>query len=42
MSNQPGSNVGGDVVDKLCRYFGCQSGDLMTYLEDTSLISSPA
>lgn len=35
IANQPGSNVGTDIIDKLCRYFSCQPGDLMTYLDDT-------
>jgi putative transcriptional regulator len=34
MVNQPGANVGSDVIDKLCRYFGCQPGDLMHYVQD--------
>ncbi|WP_202909022.1 helix-turn-helix domain-containing protein [Cognatilysobacter segetis] len=34
MANQPGTNASTDVVDKLCRYFGCQPGDLLTYVED--------
>jgi len=34
IANQPGSNVGTEIVDKLCRYFGCQPGDLMTYVDD--------
>jgi len=36
IANQPGSNVGTDIIDKLCRYFRCQPGDLMTYLEDSN------
>jgi putative transcriptional regulator len=36
MVNQPGTNVGSDVIDKLCRYFGCQPGDLMHYVQDES------
>lgn len=35
IANQPGANVGTEIVDKLCRYFGCQPGELMTYVEDT-------
>lgn len=31
MVNQPGTNVGTEIIDKLCRYFGCQPGELMTY-----------
>ncbi len=35
IANQPGSNVGTDIVDKLCRYFGCQPGDLMTFIDES-------
>jgi putative transcriptional regulator len=34
MANQPGTNVGSDVIDKLCHYFQCQPGNLMSYIED--------
>lgn len=34
MANQPGANIGTDIIDKLCRYFGCQPGDLMTFVDD--------
>jgi len=34
MANQPGANIGTDVLDKLCRYFDCQPGALMTYVSD--------
>jgi putative transcriptional regulator len=34
MANQPGANIGTDLVDKLCRYFDCQPGNLLTYVED--------
>lgn len=34
MANQPGANVGSDIIDKLCRYFGCQTGDLLVYVPD--------
>lgn len=34
MANQPGTNVSTDLVDKLCRYFACQAGDLLTYVND--------
>ena len=38
IANQPGANIGTDVIDKLCRYFGCQPGDLLTYVaEDHSI-----
>lgn len=32
MANQPGANVGSEMIDKLCRYFACQPGDLLTYV----------
>lgn len=38
IANQPGANVGTDIVDKLCKYFGCQPGDLLTYVEDQTRI----
>jgi len=34
MANQPGANIGTEVIDKLCRYFGCQPGNLLTYVEE--------
>lgn len=34
IANQPGVNVGTDLIDKLCRYFGCQPGDLLTYIDE--------
>lgn len=32
MANQPGANIGTEIIDKLCAYFGCQPGDLLTYV----------
>lgn len=34
IANQPGTNISTDLVDKLCRYFKCQTGDVLTYIED--------
>ena len=34
VANQPGANIGTDIIDKLCRYFGCQPGDLLMYIEE--------
>lgn len=34
MANQPGANIGTEIIDKLCAYFGCQTGDLLTYIPD--------
>ena len=36
MANQPGANIGTEIVDKLCRYFRCQPGDLLMYVDDTT------
>lgn len=38
IANQPGANVGTDIVDKLCKYFGCQPGDLLTFVENQTRI----
>lgn len=34
IANQPGANVGTDLIDKLCRYFECQPGDLLTFVDE--------
>ena len=34
MANQPGANIGTEMIDRLCRYFGCQPGDLLTYVDE--------
>ena len=34
MANQPGANIGSDIIDKLCRYFACQPGELLTYVDE--------
>ena len=34
MANQPGANIGTDVISKLCKYFGCQPGELLMYVEE--------
>lgn len=39
MANQPGANIGTEIIDKLCSYFGCQPGDLLTYLPPEPPIS---
>ena len=36
VANQPGANIGTDIIDKLCRYFGCQPGDLLVYVDDSN------
>jgi len=33
IANQPGANISTDVIDKLCRYFACQPGELLTLVE---------
>lgn len=37
IANQPGTNISTDLVDKLCRYFKCQPGDVLTYIEDEEM-----
>lgn len=34
MANQPGANIGTDIVNKLCEYFGCATGELLVYVPD--------
>ncbi len=34
VANQPGANIGTDIIDQLCRYFGCQPGDLLMYVDE--------
>lgn len=35
VANQPGANIGTEIIDKLCRYFGCQPGELMIYVPES-------
>ncbi len=34
IANQPGANIGTEMIDRLCRYFGCQPGDLLIYIDE--------
>ena len=34
MANQPGTNIGTDIIDKLCRYFGCETGEILVYVDE--------
>ncbi len=34
IANHPGATTVSDNIDLLCRYFGCQVGDLMVYVPD--------
>jgi putative transcriptional regulator len=34
VANQPGANIGTEIIDKLCRYFGCQPGELLMFVDD--------
>ncbi|WP_298577233.1 helix-turn-helix transcriptional regulator [uncultured Luteimonas sp.] len=34
MANHPGANIGTDIIDRLCKYFGCQPGELLTYVDE--------
>ncbi len=35
MANQPGANIGTDIISKLCKYFGCQPGELLMYVDES-------
>lgn len=35
--NQPGANIGTDIIDKLCRYFDRQPGDLISFVREDLL-----
>ena len=35
MANQPGANVGTDIIDRLCEYFDCEAGDLLTFVPNS-------
>lgn len=37
--NERGYNTGTDNVDRLCRYFRCQAGDVILYVPDEELAS---
>jgi putative transcriptional regulator len=34
IANHHGANIGTDIIDKLCRYFGCQPADLLQFVDD--------
>ncbi len=34
IANHPGASTVTDNLDKLCRYFGCQIGDLAVYVSE--------
>ena len=34
VANQPGANIGTEIIDKLCRYVGCQPGELMIFIDE--------
>ncbi len=38
IANQPGTNIGTDLIDKLCRYFACQPGELLWYIDDKDML----
>lgn len=35
MAHQPGARIATDIIDKLCRYFACQPGDLMSFVDES-------
>ncbi|WP_419534568.1 helix-turn-helix domain-containing protein [Endozoicomonas sp.] len=32
--NEPGCNIGIQCINELCRYFNCQPGDILTYVQE--------
>lgn len=32
--NEPGYNVGMHCIDEICRFFQCQPGDLLKYIDE--------
>ncbi|NJA89816.1 helix-turn-helix transcriptional regulator [Rhodocyclus tenuis] len=43
IANHPGATTVSDNLDKLCKYFGCQVGDLAIYIpDDQPTPSSPS
>lgn len=38
MANQPGANIGTDILDKLCMYFGCRIEQLAEHIPDDASI----
>ena len=36
MINHPGTVVRTDALDRLCKYFGCEVGDLVEYVDEES------
>ncbi len=35
LANHHGANVGTEIIEKLCRYFGCQPGELLMYVPES-------
>ena len=34
MENQPGANIGTEIIDKPSRYFGCQPSEMHAHVSD--------
>jgi len=41
MANLRGYSTSTETIEKLCRFFGCQVGDVAQYVDDSSLIATP-
>jgi len=41
MTNVRGYSTSTDTIDKLCRYFGCEVGDVARYVADEALEAKP-
>lgn len=36
IANEPGYNTGTDNLDRLCRYFDCNIGEIVEYIPDSN------
>jgi putative transcriptional regulator len=41
MTNVRGYSTSTDTIDKLCRYFGCDVGDVARYVADEAVVAQP-
>ena len=40
IANTPGYKTNTDTLDVLCKYFGCQPGDLLVYVDDAGAVNA--
>lgn len=41
IANVPGNVTNTDTINALCKYFGCQPGELLSYIEDEEMDAGP-